>query len=97
MDSIADCLRGLHTLLLAAIPLIGDAWRWFRAWRVAVKQDKIMVTSSELAKRLGVCSATVRRMREEGRIPAVQLGPRTWRYDLKAALAAVGMVEQKSA
>lgn len=40
-----------------------------------------LLTSRELAKRLGVTAGTIKRWRSQGRIPAIEITAKTVRYD----------------
>lgn len=48
-----------------------------------------LVSSSVMAKRLGVARITVQRMARRGQIPALKVGPRLYRFDVNAVLAAL--------
>jgi len=48
-----------------------------------------LLSPAELASKLGVCVATIRRWTRAGKLPVVKLSGRTWRFrmeDVQAAL-----------
>ncbi len=46
----------------------------------ATIEDESLLTTTQVARRLSVCSKTVRNMVSTGRIPAIRLGPRSLRF-----------------
>jgi len=48
-----------------------------------------LITTSELAERLGVTSDTIRKWTREGRIPCLRVGQKTLRFDLAVVLDAL--------
>ena len=54
-----------------------------------------LITTSELAERLGVTSDTIRKWTREGRIPCLRVGRKTLRFDLAAVLDALGYGEPR--
>jgi len=52
-----------------------------------------LITTSELAERLGVTSETIRKWTREGRIPCLRIGRKTLRFDLAAVLDTFGYGE----
>jgi len=48
-----------------------------------------LITTSELASRLGVTSDTIRKWTREGRIPCLRVGQKTLRFDADAVMAAL--------
>jgi excisionase family DNA binding protein len=49
-----------------------------------------LITTSDLARRLGVTSDTIRKWARDGRIPCLRVGQKTLRFDPKAVLNALG-------
>lgn len=46
-----------------------------------------LITTSELASRLGVTSDTIRKWTRDGRIPCLRVGQKTLRFDADAVMA----------
>lgn len=47
-----------------------------------MSQPNILLSSKEVAKRLGVCTETVRRWAKDGTLPYVRIGKRLMRFKL---------------
>jgi excisionase family DNA binding protein len=51
--------------------------------------DQPLITTAEVAKQLQVSRQTVRQWVRDGRIPAIQITARTFRFDARAVLDAL--------
>ena len=58
-------------------------------------QEKELLTTEELARRLRVAPATIRSWARRGCIPTLRLSPKVIRYDAEAVLAALSTTPAK--